>query len=107
MHPEEVIGKPIESLVDVFQDPSTDSVKLSSNGTMKGSLLQCKKPCRIELVPVTDKFRNPRGGMSHLLIKVAASGNLEESLHEEIVDSLSSSKREIVPIHPHVYGTVG
>ena len=107
MHPQEIIGKPIESLLAVIQDPNTDAVKVSSTGALKGSLLGCKKPCRLQLVPVTDKFRNPRGGMSHLLVKVAAVWSHEDRFHGEIVGSLSSSKGHVMPGHPHVYGTVG
>lgn len=101
----EIIGKPIESLLHVFQDPMTHAVSVTPNGTMNSTLLCSKRACELEMLPVTDKFQNPLGGMSHLLVKVQATSNVDSN--HDIVGKFLSSKRHSIHGDRQVFGTVG
>jgi hypothetical protein len=70
----DIIGKPVESLLHVNQGPVSNVLEIPTSGAVNRSLALAIKSCTLELTPVTDKFRNPSGGMSHLLVQLHCRG---------------------------------
>lgn len=113
----DIIGKPVESLLQAKQNPVDDELKISESGSLTCSLAISSKPCALALTPVIDKFRNPTGGMSHLLVKI---DSLSDDASLAPVDSVSSRtveepsvKKDITTNtttsqpHHQVIGTIG
>jgi hypothetical protein len=70
-----VIGEPVESILQVVQDIPTEPSRTTQKSSRSlGSLIVSpNKPCQLLVIPITDRFGNPQGGMSHLLVKIEPS----------------------------------
>ena len=114
------IGKPIESLIRVQGNLDKDDYNNNNNNNkndllpLEGShfALFChdkKTSCTLDVLPIKDKFRNPRGGISHLLVKVSrVSDSSTASMGHGVVSSpFLSSKDGVHHHHARVFGTVG
>jgi hypothetical protein len=102
----EIIGKPVESLLQVIVDQDTSALSLTASGTLRSNFILSKRPCQLEVMPVTDMFRNPRGGMSHLLVKVHARDEAQAGLRNAAIAG-SLSKNMSMKGHHQVFGAVG
>jgi hypothetical protein len=105
----DVIGKPVESILQVVQDisnPTSCTVPEATTCSLKSQIVSSRKSCQLRVTPITDRFRNPKGGMSHLLVKIEPSG-----IHETPVEGAMAP--ELIPkqlgVHGNhrVFGTVG
>jgi hypothetical protein len=101
---DEVIGKPVESILRVDQD--TPPVPRGTTQEPTFSLVaRSNKPCRLVVTPITDRARNPRGGISHLLVRIepceVAACTADGALPKVIKKGLG------VHGNHHVFGTVG
>jgi len=106
----DIIGKPIESLLQVVVDQDTGALDVNANGGLSSSFVLSRKLCQLEITPVTDKFRNLKGGMSHLLVKVQARDSAEvghDHVSNGVTGSLISKNLESVRGHHEVFGAVG
>jgi PAS domain-containing protein len=103
----DIIGKPVESLLRVVVDQDTRVLSLTVSGTLSSNFIFSKKPCQLHVIPVTEKFRNPRGGMSHLLVKVQARDEAEAGVGNGIIAGSLVSKNLSVHGHHQVLGAIG
>ena len=102
----DIIGKPVESLLHANQYPVTTAPSPASSSALPAFFVLANKHCTLNLIPVTDKFRNPSGGMSHLLVQLQCHGVQGDA--GVIARSLLLSKNQDVSIQHHrVVGTVG
>jgi hypothetical protein len=70
-----VIGEAVESILQVVQDiPAEPSCTTRKTIRSLGArIVSSNKPCQLLVIPITDRFCNPQGGMSHLLVKIEPS----------------------------------
>jgi len=69
----DVLGKAIESVIEVLQEISSPSAELSTKRYLNSRILSSKKSCQLLVTPITDLLRNSQGGMSHILVNVEPS----------------------------------
>lgn len=101
----EVIGKPVESIVQVLQDMC--SASNSATSFLESKFQGTNMPCQLRVMPVMDQSRQPQAGMSHLLIKILPSKN------NKTTTEVTSRIEKIIPPtninggNLHIFGTVG
>jgi len=105
----DVIGKPVESVLRVNRSsPGSDAGFVPSSDALTTTLvLANQKLCTVDLVPITDRFRNPSGGMSHILVQLHYQGVEDSSDTKGLTGSLLSKNLDIPGHHNRVVGTVG
>jgi hypothetical protein len=109
----DVIGKPIESIVQVVQDISASKGPCEATDPvvfLESRLFGSNQNCQARVIPVMDHSRcNPREGMSHLLIKIQASQRSSNTAEQEAVAAaVIEAKLEQEEEYPNrIFGTVG
>jgi hypothetical protein len=90
-----VIGKPVESILQVVQDTSetTSCGALDTDAFLESELQGSNQACQLRVIPIMDQSRHPQQGMSHLLIRIQASTRqstaIDESIHKLIPKKLA------------------
>ena len=102
----DIIGKPVETLLHVNQYPVTTSRSPASSDAQTFSFVLANKHFTLDLIPVRDKFRNPSGGMSHLLMQLQLHG-VQDNAGVKAKPLLLSKTLDVNIRHHHVVGTVG
>ena len=114
--PGDIIGKPVESIVQVLQDIAACPTRCSSSDKPEilfdSHLPGPDKACRIKVTPVMDHSRKGRDGMSHLLIQIHSPANkciAAPRATKELSDAVSQVdlKHQSIQQNSHVLGTVG
>jgi hypothetical protein len=112
----EVIGQPVESILQVTQDMDdndNDSNSLSENGDVLESRLSLQgnhhQVCHIKVTPIVDQSRRNGAGMSHLLIQIIPqqdnSVSAKETQRLKTVGGTNAVGPTSMP--SHLLGTVG
>ena len=105
---QDIIGRPVESLLQLSRDGDRTTVSPPARRALNNCFIVSAIPCQLEVMPVTDKFRNPRGGMSHLLVRVQARDTADDGGGNCIDGSALLAKDLGVHGHQHhVLGAVG
>ena len=105
-----LVGKPIESILQVIQDiPTTYLCSTPTTVESLGSqIVSSNKPCQLRVVPITDRVRNSQGGMSHLLVKIEPSECQNSTINDtETKTSAPGGKGLDAHGNHRVFGTVG
>jgi hypothetical protein len=107
-----VIGKPVESILQVVQDASETAACGASDtdAFLESELQGSNQACQLRVTPIMDQSRHPQQGMSHLLIRIKASTR-QSSTTTTIIDAsiqkLTPKKLEDRRNPHHIFGTVG
>lgn len=73
----DVIGHSVESLLHVLQDATVAPSQFPHSGYLRApngqEVQQPKKYCRMQVSPISERVRNTKGGISHLLVRIKPS----------------------------------
>lgn len=102
----DLIGRPIESILESAKEFIPSPLPANA-GRLRSQVIASKKPCQLLVIPVTDRFRSPHCGMSHLLVKVEPLGAVNFVSVDENVASAIDTLDQKSPAQHHMFGTVG
>jgi hypothetical protein len=84
---ESVIGKPVESILQVVQDIISETAScgaLDTDAFLESELRGSNRACQLRVIPIMDQSRHPQQGISHLLIRIQASTHQSTAIDESI-----------------------
>lgn len=103
-----VIGKPVESILQVVQDISETAScgALDTDAFLESELQGSNQACQLRVIPIMDQSRQTQQGISHLLIRIQASTRQSTAIDESI-QKLIPKKLALERNPHHILGTVG
>lgn len=104
-----VIGKPVESILQVVQDISETASygSLDTDAFLESELQGSNQACRLRVIPIMDQSRPLQQGMSHILIRIQAGTRQSTAIDESIQKLIP--KKLLLERNPHhnILGAVG
>ena len=104
-----VIGKPVESILQVVQDISEAAScgSLDTDAFLESELQGSNQACQLRVIPIMDQSRHLQQGMSHILIRIQAATRQSTAIDESIQELIP--KKLVLQRNPHhsILGAVG
>jgi hypothetical protein len=107
---ESVIGKPVESILQVVQDIIAETASRGAldkeDAFLESELQGSNQACKLRVIPIMDQSRHPQQGMSHLLIRIQASAHQSTAIDESSIQKLSPKKLALQRNPHRIVGSV-